>query len=300
MKNKTTLGVLAMIMGAFLYASLSIGIRFLYSQGISETSVTPMFTLVVAISATLWSLIFYRDELSIPRSQWKALVFQGIIGTAGVNLLYYKALERLTASVAITLLFLNPVFIFLFQWIAERKKPSMLRIIALSFVIIGLVSISGLLGPSSNTDTVIPLSGVLLGIGASICYGSMHINVEKRLSGIKPAVVAMYSSSLATIILFTLYGPANIFSFEINAVSLLSISGLGVLTGLAPLLFIYYALNHIGAFTTSMIGTIELPITALLGYLLLQEAMTQGQWVGMTFILIGVLLVQVQPIPPRV
>ena len=294
MKNKTTLGLLAMMMGAFLYASLSIGIRFLYSQGISETSVTPLFTLVVALSASLWSILFYKKELIIPKSQWKAIVFQGLVGTAGVNLLYYKALEQLSASVAITLLFLNPVFIFLFQWLVDRNKPSILRIIALCFVLVGLISISGLLDPTNESS--LPLSGILLGIGASLCYGAMHINVEKRLGGIKPAVIAMYASSLATVVLFTLYGPRNILSFDMNPVSILSIGGLGVLTGLAPLLFIYYALIHIGAFTTSMIGTIELPITAMLGYWLLKETMTQGQWIGMTFILIGVLLVQFRPV----
>jgi len=296
MKHDKTLGAIAMILGAILYASLSIGIRLLYAQGVPESSVTPIFTIVVALSATIWSIVFHRDALAVPRVQWFPLLFQGLIGVAAMNFLYYKALEILPASIAIMLLFLNPVFIFIFHWVVERKKQPIKRFVALGLVILGLLAISGILTEFiTGTNSIeLPLYGVVLATSASLCYGFMQLNVERRLGGIKPAVIAMYSSSAASFVLVLIYGPNNIMNFNITTESILSLTLLGVFTGLAPLLLIYFALTKIGAFTTSMIGTIELPVTALLGYIFLSEQLLSVQWIGMISILIGVVLVQSQ------
>lgn len=287
--KKSTKGFIYILIGVTLYATLSIFTKILYKIGLPETSLTPLIPLIGFLASLIYNKLIVKKNCKIRKEKYINILFHGLISIGLFNICFFKSLEYLDASITIMILYCNCIFVFLYQTLIKKNKISKVSIISMITVIIGLVLSSGLIGIENMTINKI---GLLYAIGSSICYAFFSINVEENLSEIDPTVTVMYALGIGFVFLILVYTPTVVFSFSASITNVTILVLAAILTGLMPLILFYYGINYLGAYKASIIGTLELPITGVLAFLLLSEPLTPIRIISMILIMAGSISIQ--------
>ncbi len=284
----TNKGFIYMLIGVFLFSILSITVKIVYSMGISETTLTPLFSLFVFIITFVYNMIKNRDKLKIEKRKIKFIILQGLIGVALVNTFLNRSLLYIDASIAIMLLYINCIFIFLYKKIFRNNKFNITSIISMIIVIGGLILASN----PQTAGKVYNTKGLIFGLCASLCYTFYNLNIEENLNDIDTNVVIMYSQLISFIFLISIYNPIKVFDFNltISNISLLFIMAFSF--SFLPMFFIMKGINNLGAYKSSVIGTMELPVTAIIAFIALGETMTILQIIGMVMVVLGAIKIK--------
>lgn len=281
--ENTNKGLLYMLMGVFLFSVLSIAIKILYQMGITEITLTPLIALFAFIISFTYNIIFKRDKFKIEKKDIKYVILHGIFGIAFVSLCLNRALMYLDASLAIMILYLSCVLVFVFQKIARQKKFSKKSILYMILVILGLFIASN----SNTTGKVYAIKGLMFAFGSSVAYAFNNLNIEENLNEIDTTIVIMYAQLLSFIFLVSIYKPVNVFAVNMSIKNIIIFLIIAFSTSFLPMLFIMRGIDKLGAYKASIIGTVELPFTAILAFIFLGETMTIVQIIGMTMVILG-------------
>ena len=153
-----------------------------------------------------------------------------------------------------------------------------------------MIIVIGGLFLASNPETagkVYNTKGLLLGLGASLCYTFYNINLEENLYDIDTNVIIMYSQLISVILLMSVYNPVKVFDFNITITNILLLFIMTFTFSFLPMFFIMKGIDKLGAYKSAIVGTMELPITAILAFFALSETMTFMQVIGMVMVIIG-------------
>ncbi len=282
MKNQTK-GFIFLVTGVTLYAMLSIFVKIIYSLGIPEASVTPIFILIMVISSIAYVYINNKGNFKVKKGKLKYLIIQGVIANGMTTAFFYKSLVLIDASVAIMLLYSNCIFVMLFEVLFKKNKISKIGIISMMSVIIGLALSTGLVEKSVNVS----LLGIIYGVIASIGYAVQNVNIEENLHDINHMAAIMYAQVFALITMVVLYNPLEVFNFTPTLLNITVLIIGALITGLAPQILQFKGILILGAYKSSIISTAELPITALMAFIVLSERTSIIQIIGMLFIIYG-------------
>lgn len=281
--ENTNKGLLYMLMGVFLFSVLSVVVKIIYKMGITETTLTPLIALSAFIISFTYNIIFKRDKFKIEKKDIKYVILHAIFGIAFVSLCLNRALMYLDASLAIMILYLSCVLVFIFQKIARQKKFSKKSILYMILVILGLFIASN----SNTTGKAYAVKGLMFAFGSSIAYAFNNINIEENLSKIDTTIIIMYTQVLSFIFLVSIYNPMNVFVVNISIKNIIILLLISLTTSFLPMLFIIKGIDKLGAYKASIIGTVELPFTAILAFIFLGETMTIVQIMGMGMVILG-------------
>jgi drug/metabolite transporter (DMT)-like permease len=284
-------GILVVVLGVFLYSLLSIGVKNLYDEwGISDISLVPLFSIFSALITFIYNYFFIKNKSSLilNKNQIFYVFLHGLIGVVFLNVFYFKSLMYLNAGLAIMILYLHSASIFLYKRYIKGIRFHRSKNIALLAIFLGLLLASN----SKLAIDTVNYYGVILAFVSSICYAFLHINIEENLEDVQSTVLIMYSQLVAVVVFFIFYGPSTIFNFDVSYSSISYIFILTLLTGLIPMLLVYKGVRILGAYLTSILGTIELPFTAILAFIFLDEKLSLFQMVGMMLIILGAYKIQ--------
>lgn len=281
-------GYIYAIISAFLFALVSIVGKIIFNIGIHPIKLAVLQMIVTALSGWTYVLIFKRDKINIKNKVYNVIA-QGLIGSALVTIFFYKALYLVSSSVAVMLLFISPVFVMLYFKIFRNKKIGSKNLIALLLTLFGSTMVINIYGISGSKINII---GIIYGILSSVSYAFLNVNAEENLSEVDSFVLVSYSSAIASIFLLLIYGPAYIFEVKMNVNLIMVLGQQGIISGLIPVILVYNAIKYIGASKVSIIGTLELPITAILGFAILDERLTLIQILGVILVLIGIMKIE--------
>lgn len=179
----------------------------------------------------------------------------------------------------------SPIFAGLIEWLFLKTRPTRTWAFATCFAIIGCV----LLFTSKGETTIVP-SGILCALCAGVAFAT-YTNVSKVLLEKEAALpsVAMTFTMCGVILLpFSLFLGVEWIGIPSNWLPLFVMGVAG--TSIAYLLFLrgLYAISSSAAVTLSL-GE---PLTAaLLGVFLVGENLSLTAWVGVAFLLGGILVV---------
>lgn len=244
--------------------------------------------LIAGIALLIYALLLRRlPEL---RSRWKTFLVIGLFNSAVPFFLISTAELHLTASLAVTLNAVTPLFGALVAafWLGEaltgRKASGLLLGLFGVAVLVGL-------GPIPLTPTVLLSIGVSL--LATVSYGFAAVYTKVAAKGAQPPALALYSQ------LFTagLLVPAVPFALPAappSGLVMLCVLGLGLFsTALAYLLY-FYLIVSAGPTKATMVTYLSPAFGILWGALLLSEPLTVGSFAGFGLILASVWLVTTQ------
>lgn len=227
-----------------------------------------------------------------------SLVAFGLMPVVGCQLFYFSAMQRMPVAVALLIQYLAPVMLVAWVWLRTRRRPSPIVLVGTAVAMTGLVLVVDIAGARFD------LLGVLLALGAAVCTCVYFVMSERTDDSLPPLALAaggMVVAALAIgVLLVTGILPfsapeisANVVGLVLPAwVVLLWVGGIATSLGYA---FGVAAVPRTGARLASFIGLSEVLFALGFAWLLLAETPAPVQFVGGALILVGVVLVRLDP-----
>lgn len=278
-------GTLYTLLAAAGFAAVSILTSQATATGVSLATVLAWRYVLSAVVLTVF--VGSRNYKRIPPREMIRFVTLGGFGQA---LLVYLALSSLKYIPAATLAFLfytYPAWVALAQAVrgAERLDGRRAMALALSFAGIGVMV--GMPG-----TTTIDYRGVVLALSAALIYGA-YIPMMRTLQKDHPvAPTSAYSKIGAALAFLVLSVSDQSFSWQLSGTAWAAIGALTIFSTVLPSVFFLMGLIRLGPVRTAIISTVEPFLTALLGVLVLGQALTVPTLLGGMLIIGAVVLLQ--------
>lgn len=298
MKQVLLKNSLLIFLGGICYGAVGSVIKMGYASGYTPTDlvcIQMLSALVIFAFLALIHRIRRRESYELNARQLISLVLAGI-ATCLTSLFYAYSLERLPASVSITLL-------FQFTWLGvaleacmQRKSPGLWRILATGIILFGTFAASGLLGfaifePDRLFHELDPL-GVLFGLLAAVsstCYLYSTGNAAVELHVSQRAFFIALGASLTVLCI----DPSSIYAYAKEEHALLFAGFLGFFAIVLPVYLFATGAPALPSGLVTIMASSELPASVSCAVLLLGEDLNPLRFVGVVLILLGVVLAQI-------
>ncbi|MDF2963129.1 MAG: multidrug transporter permease [Paenibacillus sp.] len=283
------------LLGAASYGVLSTLVKLGYENGFTAGEITGSQALFGFTGLWLLCLPRLRKMKGLTGGAVIKLVLSGTV-TGLTGYFYYLSLQVLEASVAVLLLFQFTWMGMLLGWILDKRAPNRFQWIAMAVVLTGTLLASGALSGSLEK---IDGGGVALGLSAAVCY-TLFICFSGRVAAhLPPLMRSTWIVTGAMIIVLSLMPPQFLWNGALDR-------GLwlwGILMSVFGMILPSYLLAKGAPFIetglASVLGAVELPVVIICSALLLQESTGTVQWIGILFILLGVLLSEKKSATPH-
>lgn len=200
--------------------------------------------------------------------------------------LYNSAVLRTTAANA-TLLGNNaPVFVGLGTWLLFGRRPARAFWIGLGLALSGAAFV--MLRPGGGAGDA---HGNLMALAAAVFFAGYMLTTERAREQVDTLTFSAIAAagSVVTLLVACLLLDAPLAGFTPGA--WLALAALGLISQLGSYLALAYALGSLPATVTSVGLLAQVPLTALLAFAFLGEAITPGQLAGGALVLLGIYIV---------
>jgi drug/metabolite transporter, DME family len=222
--------------------------------------------------------------LAVARAPRSLLFFAayGVLGYALFTLVFFRALEVTTVSVAVALLYTAPAFVLAMSAVLWQERVDAARIAALCLVLGGVLLVTGAAGSLLRGSATLPAAALGLGLAAGATYAvyTMFSKVSTERYG--PTSSLFWSFGFATLA-FALLSPPHA-PFVTAPEQTVALLGLGIVPTLMPYALYLAALRELRASTAAMLASIEPVVAAVLAALLLHERMDLLQGLGVLLV----------------
>jgi len=273
-------------LGACSYGILSVIVKLAYQQGFTVSEVIGSQYLFGFIFVLI-PFLFMKKVFSL-----KDVAFLCIAGitTSLTGLLYGKSLETIPASLAVILLFQFTWIGILIEAIANRRLPSISKLISILVLFLGTLLAGGVFSGPIEGYT---LSGLIYGLLAAFSF-ALFIFVSGRIATQLHSLTRSFFMSLgALIFLFIIISPEFIVNGALGEGLWKYGSLLGFFGVLLPVLLFSIGTPKIGEGLATILGAAELPTAIIASVLILHEAVTWVQVMGIMVIIIGIAIPQI-------
>lgn len=285
-------GYIFAILSAFLYGLSGVFVKKCASSSFSSTEVLMLQNIISCGILFIYCIFKYRKELKVPKETLKQLILLGAFGNTVTSVAIYGAYSVLDIGTATMLLYLYPSFIAIYFILFLKQGMSKTTIVGIIGTFIGCALILNIGGTISGHGSNLNSKGLMLGLVAAVAYAFINIYAKHVVSKV-PAVVITLFSGLLSLMMLSIFNIG--FFFKVSSISLGSFVNIFILAtvcGMLPTIFLYAALKEIGPIKTSIISTLEIPATALYGFLFFHSRLSIKMILGMILILICVILLK--------
>ena len=274
-------GITAALTSAAFLGLLPVFGKLSINAGFSPLAVVALRTALAAATVLLFVVLFYRSYLYIFPVGLLGCLLAGLINGLG-SILYYMALDRLTASLGQVLYSLYPFFVAV--WLLLDHQPiSRLSVARICLATLAVLFLTYL--PVHRVDPI----GVLMMLGAAAMYG-LHLPINQRVLYEVPApTVTLYTllAMSAVVVPVYLIFDHHIPNANLNWWPVLWLSFLTLLSRLT----LFLGVKRIGGMQTALLGLAELLITITFGHIWLHDQLLWSQWLGVAVLCASLLLV---------
>jgi drug/metabolite transporter (DMT)-like permease len=288
----TTLVLLAAL---FFSTSGTLG-KSAMSAGFSPEQVAAMRIGLAGVLLLAGVALVAPRKLRVRRSELPVLAGYGLLGVAGVQLLYFVAAGRIPVGIAILLEFISPVLIALWvRFVRGHRLPrSVWGGIALAMVGLSLVA-------QVWQGVTLNGLGLLAGFGAALCSAGYFLLGERAVADIDPLGLVTWGMVIGAVLVSLVAPP---WTWPVGLLGTDVAFGawhppvwlLIVLLVLVATVFAYVfgisSLRHLPASVASVLGLVEPVLVTVTAWALLGEELTWPQLLGSAILLAGAYLVQ--------
>ncbi len=276
------------VVSAVGFATLPLFGKLAYASGVEPFALLAWRFVFSAL--VLWAAagVVARRRATLVLPPWPLAVRLWLVGgllLTGEVVLYFLGLQRVSAGLAETLLFLYPAWVVVLMALLFGHRPTPVMVGCVAAAIIGAALTVG------GAGTGEPI-GVLMLVGASVGYAGYVVAASRwvtRAGTLRGTVVVMSAAAVSFTVLAVAtrsVGPHDLGGW----VGVLGMTLFGTVLAFGLL---SAGLSRIGAAEAGVISTVEPVITVVLGAWLLAEPVAVLQVLGMAVILasVAVLLV---------
>lgn len=289
------------LLAALGFAAVSTLTSIAVKQGTSLSTV--LTWRYVLASVVLVVFVGIRGYKRIPSREMAKFI---LIGGGGQALLVGLALSSIAYIPVATLAFLfytYPTWVTLVQAVRGAERVTARRALALALSFAGIVVIAGLpLGASVSAavsgGTAAPMpdamywKGVALALGAAVVYGA-YIPTMQFLQKTHPVPVTSALAKIGSAACFLVWSASDqSFDFHLTTTAWGAIAALVLFSTVLPSVFFLMGLMRLGPVRTAIVSTVEPFLTAIIGALVLGQALTIRVAGGGAMIVAAVVLMQ--------
>lgn len=206
---------------------------------------------------------------------------------AGDLMLWHHSIEWVGAGLATVLGNLQVIIVGIVAWLFLGERPSRSTLLALPIVILGVVLISGVIDEDAYGAN--PALGVVLGIGTAICYAGYLLVIRR---GSRDPRRPAGPVAAATLVVALVAGGVGFVGGDLDPVppleSLAWLALLGLSSQSIGYLLISISLPRLPAIITSIILLAQPVMTIVLAIILLGEAPSAMQLLGVVLVIGGI------------
>jgi len=297
-QNNVLKGVFLVALGATTYGMLATFVKMAYSEGYTTAEVTTsqfIYGILGILLINLFQRIKNKNKPAV-RASRKNIFSLMLAGTSlgMTSLFYYLAVKYIPVSIGIVLLMQTVWMGVLLEMILEKKLPSKQKVIAVFIVLFGTVLATNII----NNDIELDWRGLVWGMLAAASFTTTMFTANSVATEISSAQRSLYMLLGGAIIVFSFAFATQVTSFNLEIFLkwgiVLSLFG----TIIPPLLMTAgFPLTGIGL--GSIVSALELPVSVMMAYVLLNEKVIFSQWVGIVLIILAIIIMNVNFKPKR-
>lgn len=292
MERKNILkGVVLVGLGASSYGMLATFVKLAYEEGYTTDEVT-FAQLSLGVLGMLLITLFQTKirKVEMPQIRKNDLSKLLLVGTSlgFTSLFYYLSVVYINVSVAIVLLMQTVWMSVLLEAILSKKFPSGRKIIAVGIVLFGTLLATNLIGSEVKLDW----RGLLWGLMAAASFTTTMYASNRVATYLPPykKSLIMLLSGFTIIICFVIYSYDGSFDFSIFLKWGLILALFGTII---PPLLLNAGFPKAGLGLGSIVSSLELPVSVLMAYFLLNESVSGVQWLGIGLILTAIVIMNI-------
>ncbi|MFT7351737.1 MAG: drug/metabolite transporter (DMT)-like permease [Flavobacterium sp.] len=284
-------GVFLVGLGATSYGMLATFVKLAYDENYTTAEVTASQFILGILGVLIISLFqrFTAKKKGIQAS--KKDIFQLMLAGTSLGMtsvFYYLCVKYIDVSIAIVMLMQTVWMGVLLEWILDKQIPSTKKIFSVLLVLAGTILATNLL---NNSDTINYI-GIFWGLLAAASFTITMFTANRIATNISASQRSLFMLLGGAIIVFGfgIYTQVTPFNFTIFLKwgILLALFG----TIIPPLLMnTGFPITGIGL--GSIVSALELPVSVLMAYLILNETVIFEQWLGVAIILLAIVLMNI-------
>lgn len=287
--NTNRLAYIYVLLGASLWGIIGLFIEELSRAGFTALQIVALRVVCAAVILVLCLIFKDPKLLKIHLKDSFSFIGTGIFSMVFFNWCYFTAIEEVSLSIAVILLYTGPAFVVLLSWILFEEPMTKRKVGALLLTLVGCALVIKAIPIS---DQRISLFGFLVGLGSGLGYALYSIFGKYALKKYDSLTVITYTFVFASAVMVPLSGiTIEAGQLESSYVWLL-ILGLGFFPSALAYMLYTTGLSMIESSRASITATIEPVVATLLGVALFNEILTVYQIGGMILVLVSVMLIQ--------
>jgi inner membrane transporter RhtA len=226
-----------------------------------------------ALAALLLVAIFRRRALALPRASRSGVLALGVV-LAAMNACFFEAIARVPLGVASTIEFIGPLLVAV---AGSRRR------LDLACALLAGAGVALLGSPSADIDAL----GALFAFGSAACWATYILLAKRLVGGAEPLPVLTYTLAAAAVVLaapaLSTSSASSLWDGSVLATGL----AVAALASAIPYLLELLALRLVSAATFSILLSLEPAIAALIGLVVLGQALGAPEVIAMGCVVVA-------------
>ncbi|SCY41315.1 EamA family transporter [Flavobacterium caeni] len=296
--NQILKGVFLVGFGATSYGMLATFVKLAYHDtGVSGLPFTPaeviasQFILGILAILLLNAIGKIKKGDAVVNASPREIIQLMVAGTSTglTSIFYYLAVKYIPVSIGIVLLMQTVWMGVLLEMLLEKKRPSNIKLMAVAVVLLGTALATNLIDSTAQLDW----RGLVLGLLAAASFTTTMFTANRVAVGVSSAQRSLYMllGGAVMVLIFALATQHTPFNYDIfyKWGILLALFG----TVIPPLLMnAGFPLTGIGL--GSIVSALELPVSVMMAYFVLDEKVIGLQWLGIALIIVAIVMMNVR------
>jgi drug/metabolite transporter (DMT)-like permease len=289
--NNVLKGVFLVGFGATSYGMLATFVKMAYNEGYTTAEVTTSQFILGIIGILLINLFQKTKNKNTAIKASRQNIFHLMLAGTSLGMtsvFYYLAVKYIPVSIGIVLLMQTVWMGVLLEMILEKKLPSTQKIVSVIIVLIGTVLATNLI----QNEVKLDWHGIMWGMLAAASFTTTMFTANRVATNISSAQRSLYMLLGGAIIVFSFSIATQItpFNFEIFLKWGVVLALFGTI--IPPMLMnAGFPLTGIGL--GSIVSALELPVSVMMAFILLNEDVKAIQWFGIVLIIIAIVIMNV-------
>ena len=289
--NKVLKGVFLVGLGATSYGMLATFVKLAYEENYTTAEVTSS-QFILGIIGILIINAFQKAKhgTNVIKASGRNIFHLMLAGTSlgMTSVFYYLAVKYIPVSIGIVLLMQTVWMGVLLEWILDKRPPSLQKIASVIIVLIGTALATNLI----NSEIELDWRGIMWGMLAAASFTTTMFTANRIAIRISSAQRSLYMLLGGAVIVFgfSLATQVTPFNFDIFLKWGIVLSVFGTII---PPILMNAGFPNTGIGLGSIVSSLELPVSVMMAYFILNESVVFSQWIGILLIILAIVIMNI-------
>jgi drug/metabolite transporter (DMT)-like permease len=296
--RNTTIGIVCTLIGAIGFSGKTVIVKLAYRYGV-DTMTLLALRMLFALPFFLLMAWWAGMPSALTRRDWMSLIGLGFMGYYLGSYLDLAGLQYISAGLGRLILYLYPTLVLAFSALFLKTRVGRRELVSLALSYGGIVIVFGTEMKYGSELATIALGSILV-FGSAVTYAGYLVAGSSLVRKVGSMRFTSYASIAASCFVlgtfFAMRGTAALaVPHEVYGLAVI----LSVFSTVLPLWFMAEGLKRIGANQASLVACIGPIATIVFAWMFLDEPVTAVQSAGAAFVLAGVMIISLKPLPKK-